>query len=244
MPNTVVPGNHDFNNATGAFTQYDDLLPAVALRRKARGRRAPPATAATSARTCSGPTRWTARNMDNFALFTAGGRDFLVLNLEWEAPQYALDWADRGAAGLPRPHRDHDHPQLRPAQRSAQDHAGASRRHTRRHDVDRLRLPAVLDPAGAQRPLPQRRPRRGAAGPTSTAAASRCSRSSPTTRTAPTAATAGCATTRSTRPPNTMTRDDVLAEAEPVRDRRRLGVHPAVRPRRPAARPVRHRSAP
>ena len=39
--------------------------------------------------------------MDNFALFSAGGRDFLVLNLEWEAPQYALDWADRVLAAYP-----------------------------------------------------------------------------------------------------------------------------------------------
>ena len=47
--------------------------------------------------------------MDNFALFTAGGRDFLVLNLEWEAPQYGLDWAAQGARRLPRPDRDHGH---------------------------------------------------------------------------------------------------------------------------------------
>ncbi|NHB85605.1 hypothetical protein G7085_16090 [Tessaracoccus sp. HDW20] len=39
--------------------------------------------------------------MDNFALFSAGGRDFLVLNLEWEAPQYALDWATKVLAAYP-----------------------------------------------------------------------------------------------------------------------------------------------
>ena len=31
----------------------------------------------------------------NGRILTAGGVDFLVLNLEWEAPGYALDWADR-----------------------------------------------------------------------------------------------------------------------------------------------------
>ena len=39
--------------------------------------------------------------MNNFALFSAGGRDFVVLNLEWEAPQYALDWAAKVLAAYP-----------------------------------------------------------------------------------------------------------------------------------------------
>ncbi|WP_180359817.1 PKD domain-containing protein, partial [Miniimonas arenae] len=40
-------------------------------------------------------------NMDNYALFTAGGVDWLVLSLEFEAPTYALDWADRVLAAYP-----------------------------------------------------------------------------------------------------------------------------------------------
>ena len=48
-----------------------------------------------------GPDPVDRRNMDNFALFSAGGLDFLVLNLEWEAPQYALDWAAKVLAAYP-----------------------------------------------------------------------------------------------------------------------------------------------
>ena len=34
-------------------------------------------------------------------MFSAGGRDFLVLTLEWEAPSYALDWARKVLAAYP-----------------------------------------------------------------------------------------------------------------------------------------------
>ena len=33
--------------------------------------------------------------MDNFNLFTAGGVDWLLLNLELESPDYALAWAQK-----------------------------------------------------------------------------------------------------------------------------------------------------
>ena len=99
LPNTVLPGNHDFDNGTGAFDEYDSFFrPAGTPPRL--GRRAPRNTAATWARTCSAPTRWTARTC-NLALFSAGGRDFLVLNLEWEAPQYSLDWAAKVLTAYP-----------------------------------------------------------------------------------------------------------------------------------------------
>ena len=39
--------------------------------------------------------------MDSYSLFSAGGRDFLILNLEFEAPTYALDWADKVLAAHP-----------------------------------------------------------------------------------------------------------------------------------------------
>ena len=180
--------------------------------------------------------------MDNFALFTAGGRDFLVLNLEWEAPQYALDWADQGARGLPRPDRHHGDPQLRqhqrPAPRRPRERPGGTPPSTMWTDfvAQQCSIRLVLnghfhdgDLGEANRIRPEPR------------AASPSSRSSPTTRIGPTAATAGCATTRSIRRPNTMTADDVLAETEPVRDRRRLVLH---RCRSISARRSRPRSRP
>ena len=48
-----------------------------------------------------GPDPVDRRNMNNFALFTAAGRDFLVLNLEWETPQYSLDWAAKVLQAYP-----------------------------------------------------------------------------------------------------------------------------------------------
>ena len=100
VPNTVVPGNHDFNNATGEFAQYDSYFPPSRYADK-------PWTPSTAryggylGQNLFGPDPVDRRNMNNFALFTAGGRDFLVLNLEWEAPQYALDWAAKVLAAYP-----------------------------------------------------------------------------------------------------------------------------------------------
>ena len=39
--------------------------------------------------------------MDNYALFSAGGMDFLLINLEFNAPDYAIDWAKRVLAAYP-----------------------------------------------------------------------------------------------------------------------------------------------
>lgn len=92
VPYTVVGGNHDFDTTTGAFAAYDAAFP--------------PSRYATATWTPStaryggylgqnlfGADPVDRRNMDNFALFSAGGIDWLVLNLEWEAPDYAMDWA-------------------------------------------------------------------------------------------------------------------------------------------------------
>ena len=243
MPNTVVPGNHDFDNATGEFAPVRHLLPAVAATSARPGRRARPVTAATWARTCSAPTRSTERNMDNFALFTAGGRDFLVLNLEWEAPRYALDWAAQGARRLPRPDRHHGHPQLREHQRSAHD----GRRTPGGTPADTIWTDfvstAVLDPAGAQRPLPQRQPVRGNRSDLNT-----CGQPVQQILTDyQDRANGGDGWLRYyTFDPaaNTMTATHLLAEAEPVRDRRGFLLHPAVRPEPGAAGAVRrHRHA-
>jgi PKD repeat protein len=100
VPNTVVAGNHDFNTATGAFAEYDQYFPT--------SRYAGVSWTPTSARyggymgqNLFGPDPVDRKNMNNFALFSAGGRDFLVLNLEWEAPQYALDWSAKVLAAYP-----------------------------------------------------------------------------------------------------------------------------------------------
>ena len=100
VPNSVVPGNHDFDNATGAVGPYDTWFPPQ------RYANAPWNTATSRYGGYLGQNQFGAdpidrRNMDNYALFTAGGRDFLMLNLEWEAPQYALDWAHRVLAAHP-----------------------------------------------------------------------------------------------------------------------------------------------
>ena len=100
VPNTVVGGNHDFNTATGAFVEYDSYFPPS----RYAGRPWTPSTARYGGylgQNLFGPDPVDRRNMDNFALFSAGGRDFLVLNLEWEAPQYALDWATKVLAAYP-----------------------------------------------------------------------------------------------------------------------------------------------
>ena len=100
LPNTVVGGNHDFDNATGAFAQYDSFFPPS----RYAGKPWTPSTARYGGylgQNLFGPDPVDRRNMDNFALFSAGGRDFLVLNLEWEAPQYALDWAAKVLAAYP-----------------------------------------------------------------------------------------------------------------------------------------------
>ncbi|MGM1029574.1 MAG: PKD domain-containing protein [Actinomycetota bacterium] len=94
VPNTVVPGNHDFDFASGDVGPFNSWFP------PARYAEASWNTASTRYGGYLGQDQFGTDpidrgNADSYALFTAGGRDFLVLNLEWEAPQYALDWADR-----------------------------------------------------------------------------------------------------------------------------------------------------
>ncbi|MCA0297012.1 MAG: PKD domain-containing protein [Actinobacteria bacterium] len=100
MPNTVIGGNHDFNNATGDATQYNTYFPPS----RYAGKAWTPSTSAYGGylgQNLFGPDPVDRHNMDNFALFSAGGRDFVVLNLEWEAPQYALDWGAKVLAAYP-----------------------------------------------------------------------------------------------------------------------------------------------
>ena len=100
LPNSVIPGNHDFNNATGAITPYDNYFPPT---RYSTASWTPTSSVYGGylGQNQFGADPIDRRNFDNYSLFTAGGQDFLVLNLEWEAPQYALDWADRVIAAYP-----------------------------------------------------------------------------------------------------------------------------------------------
>ncbi|MFT4296904.1 MAG: metallophosphoesterase, partial [Micropruina sp.] len=100
VPNTVVAGNHDFGMATGNFTEYDRFFPPS----RYLNSRWTPSTARYGGylgQNLFGADPVDTRNMNNFALFSAGGRDWLVLNLEWEAPQYARDWAAKVLAAHP-----------------------------------------------------------------------------------------------------------------------------------------------
>lgn len=61
VPNSVIPGNHDYSDiTTGAAVQYQQYFP-VTRYAQASGTRRPPPTAATSDRTSSGRTRRTGR---------------------------------------------------------------------------------------------------------------------------------------------------------------------------------------
>lgn len=100
VPYAIVPGNHDFDNATGAFTEYDRWFPVSRLANAART----PSTASYGGymgQDQFGDDPVDRRNMNNYSLFSAGGVDWLVLGLEWEAPATALAWADRVLAAHP-----------------------------------------------------------------------------------------------------------------------------------------------
>lgn len=94
VPTSVIPGNHDFDTATGAVGLYDTYFPVS----RYAGAPWTPSTATYGGylgQNQFGPDPVDRRNMDNYALVSAGGTDFLMLNLEWEAPADVLDWADR-----------------------------------------------------------------------------------------------------------------------------------------------------
>ncbi|MFE1664620.1 PKD domain-containing protein [Microbacterium sp. P02] len=100
VPNAVVPGNHDFDNATGAHVAYDTWFPP--------SRYADATWTPSSARYGGymgqnqfGQDAADRQNMNNYSLFTAGGQDWLVLGLEWEASADVLAWADRVLAAHP-----------------------------------------------------------------------------------------------------------------------------------------------
>lgn len=100
MPSTVLPGNHDFNNATEDFTAYNQHFPVS----RYSGKEWTPSTSRYGGymgQDQFGDDPVNRQNMNNYALFTAAGRDFLVLNLEFQAPRSVYDWADRVLAAHP-----------------------------------------------------------------------------------------------------------------------------------------------
>jgi PKD repeat protein len=100
VPNAVVAGNHDFDNATGAHAEYDAWFPPS----RYANAQWTPSTARYGGymgQDQFGDDPVDRANMNNYSLFTAGGVDWLVLGLEWEAPTPALEWADRVLAAFP-----------------------------------------------------------------------------------------------------------------------------------------------
>ncbi|MDN3496858.1 PKD domain-containing protein, partial [Planococcus sp. APC 4015] len=100
MPNAVVPGNHDFDYANDDHSQYDTWFPPSRYQNATWT----PSTARYGGymgQNQFGPDASDRANMNNYSLFTAGGVDWLVLGLEWEAPTPVLEWADRVLAAHP-----------------------------------------------------------------------------------------------------------------------------------------------
>ena len=92
VPNTVLPGNHDFDVSTGDYPLYNQFFP---VSRYANANWTPSTAryGGYMGQNLFGPDSVNRDNMNNFALFAASGRDFLVLNLEWDPPRAAVEWA-------------------------------------------------------------------------------------------------------------------------------------------------------
>ncbi|GCE78085.1 PKD domain-containing protein [Cellulomonas biazotea] len=100
VPNTVLPGNHDMNLTTGEAPLYRQYFPPSRYS-GATWNGAAASYGGYLGQHVVGPDPVDRQNMDSFALFTAGGMDFLLLNLEMNAPDYALDWGRRVLAAYP-----------------------------------------------------------------------------------------------------------------------------------------------
>ena len=104
VPNNLTTGNHDVNTTTGDGAFFDQYFP---------------------------PSRYTGfswyggylgqlvtdpvnrMNKNNYELFSAGGLDFVILHLELDIPDYALDLGRRDPRPVPEPAGDHHHPPVR-----------------------------------------------------------------------------------------------------------------------------------
>jgi hypothetical protein len=94
VPYAVVPGNHDLDYATGQATTYRQYFP-VSRFRDAAWNNATTQFGGYLGSNTFGTDPVDRGTMDTFDLLTAGGVKWLVLNLEFEAPDYVLDWAQK-----------------------------------------------------------------------------------------------------------------------------------------------------
>lgn len=100
IPNAVLPGNHDMDVNTGEAAKFDQYFPPSRYTRSSWT----PSTARYGGhlgQDVYGDDPLDRRNKDSFSVFSAGGMDFLVLSLEYEAPDYALAWAEKVIANNP-----------------------------------------------------------------------------------------------------------------------------------------------
>lgn len=100
VPNAVVPGNHDFDNATGTHIPYDTWFPPSRYQ-NATWTPASARYGGYMGQDQFGDDPDDRGNMNNYSLFSAGGRDWIALGLEWEASARVLEWADRVLAAHP-----------------------------------------------------------------------------------------------------------------------------------------------
>ncbi|MFE7845383.1 PKD domain-containing protein [Microbacterium sp. NPDC057407] len=94
IPHSVIPGNHDYDLATGDFSKYNQYFP-VSRYRDASWNSANASYGGYYGQNQFGPDAADRQNMNNFALFQAGGMKFLTLNLELNPPDDVLAWAQR-----------------------------------------------------------------------------------------------------------------------------------------------------
>lgn len=94
IPHSVIPGNHDYNLATGDFSKYDQYFP-VSRYRDASWNSANASYGGYYGQNQFGADPVDRQNMNNYALFQAGGMKFLLLNLELNPPDDVLAWAQR-----------------------------------------------------------------------------------------------------------------------------------------------------
>ncbi|GEL94494.1 PKD domain-containing protein [Cellulomonas composti] len=100
VPNAVLPGNHDMDITTGAIDRFRTYFPPS----RYQGAAWTPASAQYGGylgQNQFGPDAVDRGNADSYSLFSAGGMDFLLLSLEFNATDAALDWARRVLAAHP-----------------------------------------------------------------------------------------------------------------------------------------------
>jgi PKD repeat protein len=94
VPYAVVPGNHDYDLTTGAFTGYDEHFPVTRFS-QASWNSATTLYGGYYGEDEFGTDPVDRQNMNNYSLFAAGGMEFLLLGLELNPPDDVLAWAQR-----------------------------------------------------------------------------------------------------------------------------------------------------